>query len=205
MSFNKAITFGVAAAIAGSMLTACGSSNWRAKYEAAAAKASHNPPQLHEAELGIKEAMTDAYKAGTPEPKYADTIAMLGEVLSKEGKFEEAQQYLLAACSLATATKMSAGENVRVLKLLETAYEQTKNYEQASQTEDALVNYVATELSPLSPEYKQAIGKQKDLKALVAVQCAAKNEACCELEKAEKAAKAKQLANSQPTVLPGND
>jgi hypothetical protein len=203
MSFNRAITFAVSAAIASSMLTGCGSSNWQAKYQDAVSKAKHN--QLKDAEVILKAAITDAFKSGVPEPQYAAAITALGEVLCKEGKFGEAQEYLLAANSLATATNMSVPENVRLLKLLEHAYEQTKNYEQAQQTEQALINYVSMELSPLSPEYKDAAAKQKELKSLSSTQCKAKNEACCELEKAEKAAKSKQLANSQPTVLPGND
>ena len=64
------------------------------------------------------------------------------------------------AVSLATATKMPVMENIRLLKLLESSYEQTKNYDQAVQVSKVLVNYVNTELSPSSPEYKIAIDTQ---------------------------------------------
>jgi hypothetical protein len=54
------------------------------------------------------------------------------------------------------------------LRKLITAYEKTRDYEQASQTQDVLVHLIEFEKSPLDPAYKAEVAKSQALKAKVA-------------------------------------
>jgi tetratricopeptide (TPR) repeat protein len=209
MFLHRALPFGTACLAAAILLSACAnnSNGWRVQYDAAEAALKTNPPSLQQAEKALKAAVFQAAKNGVPEPQYAVAIQSLGEVLDREGKFAESQAYLLHAASLATATKMPVDENVRLLKVLENSYEQTKNYDQAVQVTKVLVNYVNTELSPSSPEYKLALDRQTAAKALLASQCKMMGDVCCH-EKTPAAVKDKvkaETAAQQPAVAPGVD
>jgi tetratricopeptide (TPR) repeat protein len=198
------------ACVAGAaVLNGCGSSAWHGTMIAGEAAWRQNPPQLSQAEANFKTAIELASKDAVPEPDYAKAISGLGEVLFQEGKYADAQEQLLRTVSLATAVQMSTNENVRFFKLLEQAYEKNKNYEQAAETESVLANFVATELSPLAPDYKEAMAKHDQLKLLAQANCSKNHEACCEakkeIEAADQAAQAQRAVAAQPAVVPGAD
>ena len=163
------------------LLSGCGSSQWLSKYEDGKRALATNPKNLVAAQAAFQAAIADAEKNHLPEPTYAPAVIAMGETLMEQRRFAEAQDYLLHAVSLATATDMTVAENVRLLKLLELAYEQARNYQQAAQTADVLVNFTYMQLSPLSTDYKHAVIARDKLKKLAIA--AQSHDDCCEAAK----------------------
>jgi tetratricopeptide (TPR) repeat protein len=179
----------VFAACATLLLSSCGSTNaWMADFTAGKNAYAANPPQLATAEKSFKAALARADKDHVPSTQTEPCVIALGNVLLDQGKFAEAQEYLLRSVSLATATRMPVDAYIKQLQLLENAYERTRTYDQALQTAKVLVNYVNTEKSPFCTEYKQALAVKQRLESAVGSSTpanAGEQDACCKEHEAK--------------------
>lgn len=164
---NKMNAFATAAAVV--LLTGCGNSQWKTHYEnGEKALAGNAPNRLAVAENELMTAVEIAWKAKVPEKEFVHVYTKLGEVMLEEKKYAESQKYFLRTLQYANARKMGVDENIALLRKLVTAYEKTRDYDQASQTQDVLVHLIEFEKSPLAPEYKGEVHKNNALKIKLA-------------------------------------
>lgn len=144
-------------------ISACGSSKWQSHFEDGQIALKGGDGQLKSAENAFRLAVADAEKNGVPAPRYEPALAALGRTLMREGKYVDAQEYLIRAVGLASGTRMNVTENASLLRELSSAYEKAGNYHQALQTHTVLLTLLEMEKSPFDPDYKKAKAEKQVL------------------------------------------
>lgn len=147
------------------LLYGCGGTQWHDHYlKAQSALKSKAPDRLTVAESELKTTIELAFKERVPEKEFAHVYAELGDVLLEQHKYDDAQMYLLRTVQFGNALNTSVDENILQLHKLVTAYERTRDYEQAVQTQTVLVKLIELEKSPKAPEYAVEAAKNTQLK-----------------------------------------
>jgi len=146
-------------------LTGCGFSQWHAHYEIAEkALQGQAPDRLTVAENELKTAIEMAWKDRVPEKEFVYVYAKLGDVLIAEKKYAEAPLYLIRTLQFNNEFHADEDTNIAQLRKLVGAYERSRDYEQAAQTQQILVKFIEFQRSPRDPDFKVESDKYEELK-----------------------------------------
>jgi hypothetical protein len=166
---NKAVTIGlsviaVAGIAFGASSAGMGKSKWH-DYELQADNTLKTEPQhLQKAEDQLMLAIETAFKDHVPEKELVPVYEKMGDLMMAEGKYEDSQKYFLRTIQFNNALHVEADENISQLRKLETAYEKSRDYDNAEQTQAVLVKLIELEKSPSDPAYAPEKAKYAQLK-----------------------------------------
>lgn len=169
MSKGTIITIAVIA-VAGIAFSASGigKSKWR-QYEVQSDNTLKTEPQnLQKAEDQLMKAIEVAFKDRVPEKEIVPVYEKMGDLMMREGKYEESQKYFLRTVQFNNALNVGVNRNIEQLRKLEQAYEKSRDYEQAEQTQSVLVTLIEVEKSPMDPAYPVEKAKHQELKSRLA-------------------------------------
>lgn len=168
---NKATTITIAAiAIVGIAFgaTGLGKSKWRDWEKLSDNTLQTEPENLQKAEDQLMKAIEVAFKDRVPEKELVPVYEKMGDLMMREGKYEDSQKYFLRTVQFNNARHVDTDENIAQLRKLETAYEKSRDYDNALQTQSVLVTLIEIEKSPNAPEYATEKAKQDELKVRLA-------------------------------------
>jgi tetratricopeptide (TPR) repeat protein len=143
-------------------------SNWRVYEQKSDATLSAQPQNLQKAEDELMKAIEVAFKDKVPEKEIVHVYEKMGDLMMREGKYEDAQKYFLRTVQFNNALHVETDQNIAQLKKLETAYEKARDYDNASQTQTVLVTLLEIEKSPSDPTYAAEKQKRDELKLRLA-------------------------------------
>jgi hypothetical protein len=143
-------------------------SNWH-QYELQSDNTLKTEPQhLQKAEDQLMMAIETAFKDRVPEKEIVHVYEKMGDLMMAEGKYEDSQKYFLRTIQFNNALHIEADQNISQLGKLEAAYEKSRDYENAEQTQGVLVKFIEMEKSPSDPAYEPAKAKHAELKVKLA-------------------------------------
>lgn len=145
-------------------------SDWK-KYEKqsdATLSASSTPENMQKGEDELMKAIEVAFKDKVPEKEIVPVYEKMGDLMMREGKFEDAQKYFLRTVQFNNALHVETDRNIAQLKKLEAAYEKSRDYDNAAQTQGVLVKLIEIEKSPSDPAYQNEKQKHAELKLRLA-------------------------------------
>ncbi len=150
-------------------LTGCGFSQWHTHSDNAdKALQGQAPDRLAVAEKELKIAVEMAWKDRVPEKEIVGVYAKLGDIMMEQKKYADAPLYLIRTLQFNNEMKTDPDTNIAQLRKLVTAYEKSRDYEQAAQTQHILVKFIEFERSPRDPDYQIELAKNEELKRKLA-------------------------------------